>query len=216
MDVVDKIAAVPTTSQGSFQDVPQTPIVIRERAGGGAMMPIGPLMIEHRLIERVIADIRLRLEARGGPPALDPDYIDRCVDFIHTYADRCHHGKEEEILFRELASRPLEPELAALMQDLLEDHRRTRALTARVVQANARYRGGDAHALTDVELALAELINIYPAHIEQEDKHFFKPCMAVFSEEERQAMLREFEAFDRTLIHEKYRQLVEDLEAGRA
>lgn len=179
------------------------------------MMPVGPLMIEHRLIERLIADIRLRLEARGTEPAVDPDYADRCVDFFRTYADRCHHGKEEDILFRDLARKPLEPEVAAMMQELVVDHARARELTRRVVDANRRYRAGEADALSDVDLALGDLVRLYPAHIEKEDRRFFKPCMAVFSEEERQAMLREFEAFDRSLIHEKYRGLVEDLEAGR-
>jgi hemerythrin-like domain-containing protein len=32
-------------------------------------------------------------------------FIDTAVDFIRTYADRCHHGKEEDILFRNLAKK---------------------------------------------------------------------------------------------------------------
>ena len=36
---------------------------------------------------------------------VDPVFIDTAVDFIHTYADRCHHGKEEDILFKALAAK---------------------------------------------------------------------------------------------------------------
>jgi hemerythrin-like domain-containing protein len=34
---------------------------------------------------------------------VDPVVIDVAVDFVRMYADRTHHGKEEEILFRDLA-----------------------------------------------------------------------------------------------------------------
>ena len=71
------------------------------------MMPIGPLMIEHRLIERVIKvlpEMSKRMTERGE---IEPNLIDTTVDFIRMYADRTHHGKEEEILFRDLSKRNL-------------------------------------------------------------------------------------------------------------
>lgn len=58
------------------------------------MMPIGPLMVEHRWIERVIADLQLRLGGQAPEKAIDPTYVEHVVDFLRTYADRCHHGKE--------------------------------------------------------------------------------------------------------------------------
>ena len=66
------------------------------------MMPIAPLMIEHRLIERMVRRIgleRLKLQ-RGGE--LDAVFLLEAIDFMRAYADRCHHGKEEDILFNEL------------------------------------------------------------------------------------------------------------------
>ena len=60
-------------------------------------------MIEHRLIERVIADVQTRLDGQAARRVVDTAYVDHVVDFLRTYADRCHHGKEEDILFRDLA-----------------------------------------------------------------------------------------------------------------
>ena len=57
------------------------------------MMPIGPLMKEHRLIERMIALMEKELGRLNAGEELDPGFIDIAVDFIRTYADRCHHGK---------------------------------------------------------------------------------------------------------------------------
>ncbi len=33
--------------------------------------------------------------------------MDMIMDLIRTYADRCHHGKEEEILFKTLNAKDL-------------------------------------------------------------------------------------------------------------
>lgn len=63
----------------------------------GCIKPRGCLMIEHRLIERAIklmAAEKERLESGGK---LDPPVIDTLVDFVRTYADRCHHGKEDAL-----------------------------------------------------------------------------------------------------------------------
>lgn len=63
-------------------------------------MPIGPLMKKHRLIERMIALMERELFRLKDGKEMDPVFIDVAADFIRTYADRCHHGKEEDILFR--------------------------------------------------------------------------------------------------------------------
>lgn len=174
---------------------------------------VGLLMIEHRLIERVLADAPLHLASLTGRSDI-PAYIDVVTDFLHTYADRTHHGKEEDILFRQLAGKPLDAEIARLMEELLDEHAHARKLTGRVVDANTRFRSGDQAALGEIEQTLGELVRFYPRHIEKEDRHFFKPSMEYFSPEERQVMLGEFSNLDRTMIHEKYRQIVDGLERG--
>ncbi len=174
--------------------------------------PAGPLMAEHRIIERMLAVLERQLVVIAETRVIDPELIDAATDFIRTYADRCHHGKEEDILFRRLADKPLDDELADVMSVLLEDHVRGRAMTRGLIEANARYRSGDASALSEVESCVRDLVEFYPMHIATEDRHFFKPCLEYFTDDEKQAMLADFEEFDRGLIHEKYRGIVEDLE----
>ena len=71
------------------------------------MLPIGPLMIEHRLIEKMLALIQRAIDRGEQQNRINPEFIDLAVDFIRMYADRCHHGKEEDILFRDLTKKPL-------------------------------------------------------------------------------------------------------------
>jgi hemerythrin-like domain-containing protein len=172
------------------------------------MMPIGPLMIEHRLIERMIDVMEKELTIFEKEKKLEPDFLEMAVDFIRTYADRCHHGKEEDILFRELGGKKLKDEHRHTMEELVEEHQKGRNITARLVEANKRYVAGHGDAMSIVTDCMRSLIQFYPKHIEKEDKHFFIPCMDYFSEAEQQAILREEWEFDRNLIHEKYKNIV--------
>lgn len=178
-----------------------------------ATTPIGALMIEHRLIERMVAVLDDRRGRLVGSGWTDPDELDGAVDFIRTHADRCHHGKEEDILFRELALKPLDSHHAIVMGGLVEEHVYGRATTARLAEANARLRRGDEEAAAVVAEALGDLVRFYPAHIEKEDKHFFIPAQEYLSEAEREAMLGEFKGFDMSLIHDRYRAAVEGWES---
>ena len=176
------------------------------------MQARGPLMIEHRLIERMIALIEKELARIEETNQVNPAFIDVAVDFIRIYADRTHHGKEEDILFRDLAQKELSEEDQALMEELVQEHVYGREVTADLVAANARYRDGDASAVAVVKEKLATLAEFYPQHIEKEDKVFFPASLAYLSAGEQQAMLDEFWAFDAKMIHEKYRGVVKTLE----
>lgn len=175
------------------------------------MQARGPLMIEHRLIERMLSIIRNVLVQIEAEKKVDPVFVDTAVDFIQVYADRTHHGKEEDILFRELADKPLSADDRRIMNELIEEHRFGRQTTKGLVEANRRYRNGNAVALTDIVANLQTLIEFYPKHIEKEDKVFFPSSRTYFTNEEDQAMLAAFWEFDRKMIHEKYQSVVEDV-----
>jgi len=69
-------------------------------------------MWEHRLIEKMVALAGSEARKIRESRRVDPLFIDTAVDFIRTYADRTHHGKEEEILFRDLARKKTSPSIA--------------------------------------------------------------------------------------------------------
>ena len=176
------------------------------------MQARGPLMIEHRLIERMISVIKDVVEEIESKHKVDPVFVDTAVDFIRVYADQTHHGKEEDILFRNLKKKSLSAEDQRLMNELIEDHVFGRQTTKALVEANTRYRNGDDTALRDIADKFKTLIDFYPKHIEKEDKIFFPASRAYFTDEEDQAMLAEFWEFDRKMIHEKYKAVVQGLE----
>lgn len=168
-------------------------------------------MIEHRLIERLIAVLNEALEKllSGGP--VNARLLFDAVDFFRTYADRTHHGKEEDILFRDLKQKRLEVEHTRIMTELEEEHVAGRRLVGDLLEAARTYR--DRGDQTELPRLLRELVEFYPRHIMKEDRGFFRPVMDYFSNDELRSMSAEMRDFDARMIHEHYERLVTDYEA---
>ena len=174
------------------------------------MKPIGPLMWEHRLIEQMVALLRGEIDRITSKKTVNVILVEQAVDFFRTYADRTHHGKEEEILFRDLAQKKMTPEHRNMMNELVREHIHGRELVRKLVEAKDLYVNGYAEALPHIARELKALVDFYPGHIEKEDSRFFFPCLDYFTQAEQERMLQEFRDFDRNMIHEKYRTVVEN------
>lgn len=177
------------------------------------MTPMGFLMIEHRLIERMVRLLDAELAAMRSTGQANAAFLVAATDFIRSFADQCHHGKEEGILFQDLEKKPLEKPLRQILHELIAEHAHARQVTARLAAATERYQAGDNAALDDLQESVQELVRFYPQHIEKEDRHFFVPIMSYFTPQELEEMLQRFYEFDRQLIHERYREVVTRWEA---
>jgi hemerythrin-like domain-containing protein len=83
---------------------------------------IETLMKEHRLIERVLGALeQAAVRTRSGAP-LERSRVAEFADFFGHFADTCHHGKEEDLLFKKMeeAGFPSDQGPLAVM---LHDHR---------------------------------------------------------------------------------------------
>ena len=176
------------------------------------MMPIDQLMSEHRLIERMIKLMRVELRKIKETNEANPSFISAAVDFLRMYADLCHHGKEEGILFEGLVKKGMSDEHRNMMYELIKEHVYARKTVSSLENARESYVKGNTNSLKDILKLINELVELYPMHIEKEDKRFFHPCMKYFTEQEQEEMLQKFWDFDRKMIHEKYQQVVEKLE----
>ncbi len=177
------------------------------------MQPRGVLMIEHRLIERMIALIDAEAGTIRRTGHADPRFIDAAADFLRTYADRSHHGKEEDILFADLRNKSLEETDAAVMDQLIAEHGRSRELTRGLFAANDRLRAGDDGAVEGIAGGLERIAALYPRHIALEDITFFPATMKYLSAADQEDMLRRFREFDRTIFHAVYTEIVVSLES---
>lgn len=174
--------------------------------------PIAPLIAEHRLTERMIAVMRWRVADMESVGTADIGFIDGAVEFMRTYADRCHHGKEEDILFRELARKPLSAEHRRVLDELVGEHVFARTTTQRLVEARNRYAAGERSAFDDITACLHMFVEFYPKHIAKEEHGFFQPVLSYFTAAELGRMLAEESEFERRFVQALYGKAVEDWE----
>jgi len=164
-------------------------------------------MIEHRLIEKMIDIIKQKTVDIRESGNIDPGFIDTAVDFIKIYADKTHHGKEEDILFRDCLKKDMSDTDTKIMNELIEEHAYGRKIVAELVEAKEKYVTGD-NVIDTIIDKLTALAEFYPGHIEKEDTIFFPNSEKYFTEAELNNMLVEFRKFDETMIHEKYKSAV--------
>lgn len=176
------------------------------------MLLIEPLIEEHIVIDKMIQLMENEIEKMKKFNKANPLFVDTAVDFIKIYAHKTHHGKEEHILFRDLEKKELSPNHSKILEALKQDHVWERITVEKLVEAKNQYGKGNKDILNEIISIMSELVNFYPDHLKKEDKHFFIPVMSYFTIEEQNKMLQEFWDYDKTLIHERYKQIIENLQ----
>lgn len=176
------------------------------------MLPVEILINEHRLIERFVKLVKKEMEKIVETQKVEPNFIVVAVDFFRTYADRYHHGKEEGILFKGLSQKKLSDTDQKIMLELTMEHAYARRTVRNLESSKEAYLAGKADALKGILQLLKALVELYPMHIEKEDKHFFLPSMTYFTKLEQEEMLNKFMDFNRDFTDKKYQQIVTTLE----
>ena len=67
--------------------------------------PTQVLKDEHALILEALDAIERKVAALEAGAAPDRAYFEKAVQFLRTFADQCHHGKEENLLFKTMVDR---------------------------------------------------------------------------------------------------------------
>jgi hemerythrin-like domain-containing protein len=120
--------------------------------------PVKKLVDEHVLIKRLLALIPHIVEYVQTSVKVDKDLVLRCVDFIRTYADKYHHMKEEDILFKYVDNK------AEIIQIMYKDHDTGRDHIRQVVEGAET---GNKAQIKEHLLAYRELLT---QHIKKEDE----------------------------------------------
>jgi len=63
------------------------------------MRPTETLMHEHEIILMVLDAAEREIQRMRETNAVRREYLEQMVDFFRNFADRCHHAKEENLLF---------------------------------------------------------------------------------------------------------------------
>lgn len=178
-------------------------------------LPTDILIEEHNLIERMLPVLKqaaARLEK--GEPVSGKIFLE-CVDFIRNFADRCHHQKEENILFNYLEKRGI-PRKDGPVACMLSEHEEGRHYVRALEEAALRWQNGNESARNKIIHYVQSYTDLLSQHIYKENHILFPMGNTVLSQADQQLMYREFERVEKEDlgegVHQKYKILVEALE----
>jgi len=129
------------------------------------------LRAEHQLILQV-ADALETLIHRSEQGDTDFDALGDCVTFIRLFADACHHGKEEDLLFPALEGQGM-PHDQGPIAVMLFEHQQGRAFAKAMAGSIDEARDGDEEALTTLRNAGSGYVHLIRGHINKEDNVLF-------------------------------------------
>jgi len=177
--------------------------------------PVDLLIAEHRLISRMSRQLEIELRRIESNGEVDCAFIEEVADFFWTYTDRCHHGKEENILFAALVEKSLSRDHSATMSRLVEQHVEARKLVGDLLLAKDSCGQGNRDTVGRAAELTRRLVEFHPAHMALEENTFFPASLGYLSRSEQADMLRRFQEFDSRQIHIRYELRAEEWEKGR-
>jgi len=151
------------------------------------------LVDEHRLILRMIALLEKNAPRTAEGSYLNWQfYLDGC-DFIRQYADRFHHAKEEDVLFKALIDNGMPKEhspVAAMLMEHDQGRSFVRAMESAVFEAQSGYTD-TYQAIADNALGYAALLR---DHISKEDDILYPLAERVIPETMRDGIIQGYQA----------------------
>lgn len=172
------------------------------------------LSAEHRLIEIVLTCLERMTEQAEQGGRLDRDAAEKAVDIIRNFADRCHHGKEENHLFTALAEKGL-PEQGGPVGQMLHEHELGRDYVRGMDEnIDGASDGGAAERGRFIENA-RQYIVLLRNHIQKEDRVLFPVADRMFDERDQQRLLEAFDNVESEHMghgtHDKYLKMIFNL-----
>lgn len=178
------------------------------------MKPTEILSNEHRIIEVVIDCLEAVSEQAVREQQLDGEAAEQTIDIIRTFADRCHHGKEEGQLFPALAAKGMPSEGGPVGQMLLE-HELGRTFVRKMTETIPEATAGNRSALQQFADSAQGYIQLLRAHIKKEDAVLFPIADRLLDEEAQKSILAAFESVETNDMgdgtHEEYLRSIEAL-----
>jgi len=164
--------------------------------------PMQKLVDEHTLIKRWLALIPRVVECVDLKTESGKQIIADGIDMIRSYADKFHHAKEEDILFKYF------DESADIIQVMYEDHTNGRALVKNMINA---LESENNELLGESLLAYRDLLE---HHIQKEDETLYPWMDRELNDTQLIEMDAKFIEADKNsgIADKKYRDLINELE----
>lgn len=177
--------------------------------------PVTVLEAEHDAIRLVVGAMAVFAERLQLGQSVPKESLHDIVEFMRVFGDRCHHGKEEKVLFPLLEQKGV-PIQGCPVGVPIHEHERGRVLVTQLEQAAGTYADGQADAGEQLRQSLDGLAALYPGHMWREEYLLFPMVKKILSPAEMESLEEQFERVEAEIgsgVHERLHELAHHLQA---
>jgi hemerythrin-like domain-containing protein len=147
---------------------------------------------EHDAILKMLDGLDDTSHQLGSGISVPPATLNGLLEFFQLFADRCHHGKEEELLFPLLERKGM-PRGGGPLGVMLFEHDHGRQLVREMVAAATEYQGRSGPAGERWAKAAQQYSTLLREHILKENNILFSMAERMLTPEEQDSLGAEFE-----------------------
>jgi hemerythrin-like domain-containing protein len=169
---------------------------------------------EHEAVTLALSILDKFLRRIGDGQEVNPEHFAQVLEFLQVFADKCHHGKEEEFLFPALEAAGI-PKTGGPLGVMLSEHERGRELIRQIADAWQKYQAGDRAAAAGLIASARNYIALLNDHIFKENNILFPMAEARLSADTQEKLLKEFDRLEVERIgagkHEQFHKTLDSL-----
>ena len=143
-------------------------------------------------------------------------YHEKIIEFIKGFADKCHHGKEEDILFPAMVNHGI-PREGGPIAVMLNEHQLGRGHIKSLSNAFEEFKDGNKLAINNIISSSMNYVELLRNHIEKENNVLFMMADKALNETEQSKIFDAFEKLEVEKIgigkHEEYHHLLKELKS---
>lgn len=180
------------------------------------MTPIEELKKEHEAVLATLAilnQIRMDIEATGR--IAYPEHLEQLFEFFSVFVDRCHHGKEEDLLFPALEAAGISNH-GGPIGVMLKEHQLGRDQVQAMRRALDLYQTGKSEAAGELAGHARTYIELLTEHIRKENEVLFVIAARCLPSPQQTELMKGFDRIEAERIgtgkHEAFHRLIEHLE----
>jgi hemerythrin-like domain-containing protein len=162
------------------------------------MRAVELLMEEHRVIERALTLLELAAAKMERGECVSKEVLRELLNFFRVFADKCHHGKEEDALFPLLEARGV-PREGGPIGVMLYEHQLGRGYIKAMAESLDAIEK-DSEAKTKFTENALNYLSLLREHIFKEDNILFRIALEVLDEKDNENLITKFENIEETKV----------------
>lgn len=179
------------------------------------MKPTEQLKEEHNAVKLMLRILESFCERLESGKDVSVEHLEQMLDFLKVFVDKCHHGKEEDLLFPVMEEAGI-PRAGGPIGVMLAEHDQGRAYVRAMTDALLKYKAGDRQASAKIVENARAYTSLLNQHIQKEDNILYRMADMRIPEQKQDELLDGFAKIERERIgagkHDEFHRLLAQLE----